>query len=445
MVRECLVVTQCLFLVVVKCSVPNDVYGEDHTRDLSPQEIKGQQEDNLNHNGEHEGQPQDQEGKPQHFQEHRGQEIGGHHDYDENEDRNIGGDTKGDSQEQGETAVLTEEHEALLTEVDSNITHIKNKLGRIYSQNSAMLHKLAKLDDYIKRGGDMETRFVIEILGYPFDSGVVSPEEFLEHLAVAFNLNFTHKQITGLRIMAGRGASDTRLAVEFACAKHKKAWLKAYKQRLYQISWGDAEKAFGASKESYKYLHHKTVYLQDFLPTICEMYGAGVVRFAVNDYISPYRKRLLSYAKLLAAHYKWRFVWVSDGDIFIRKKNSERGYYVRAEKDFRAFDWRLENEDFFWKVINECNSERRDMMRRTTKRVLPWMTTRDWDETGHNRHYRKSLLNYKRGFDDQLRDLLDQVTTIGNLDEGANKYNFLTVQLNLNRTAKSTIPQRNWI
>ncbi|KAL1460172.1 hypothetical protein WDU94_012109 [Cyamophila willieti] len=435
MVRGCSLVTGCLFLVLVeiKCSVTNGYYGDDEGQDKVVH--------NYDHK-EHEHIEDHQEGKS-----HR---VG--HNYDNNKHEHIEDHQEGKSQEHGdypeqETLELTEEQEAWLNEMDTNITNIRTKVGKMYSQNSAMLHKLSKLDDYIKRGTDMETRYLIEILGYPFDAHEVPPEVFLEHLSVELKLNFTQKQVTGLRILGGHGPTDTRLIVEFACARVKKAWLNAYKQKLYQISWGDAEKAFGKSKETYKLLVHKTVYLQDFLPTLCEMYFEGAVRFAINDYLSPYRKKLLSYSKLLAAHYKWRFVWVNDGDIFVRRKNNEKGYYIRAERDFRAFDWRLENEEFFWKTINECNKERRQLMRHTTRRILAWMTTRDWVEETRWTEFTDSLLVYKRKFDDQMRDLLQKVTIKFKIHDGytdrSNKYNFLTIKLNLNKTMSNTTQQIN--
>lgn len=96
-----------------------------------------------------------------------------------------------------------------------------------------------KMDEFIKRGTDMETRFLIEIIGYPWDSTVVSPEEFLEHLATSMRItNFTQSVVRGLRILAGFKYSDARLIVEFPSAKTKRLWLKGYKKKLHEISWG---------------------------------------------------------------------------------------------------------------------------------------------------------------------------------------------------------------
>ncbi|KAI5703068.1 hypothetical protein M8J76_006236 [Diaphorina citri] len=333
-------------------------------------------------------------------------------------------------------------HEDILEELDDRIDEIKTKIGSLYSRNSALLHRMNKVDDYIKRGADMETRYVIEIMGYPFDQEKIPPEEFLGLLANALNINFTQRQVRGLRMAHGVRRSDARLIVEFGSAKDKKTWLRAYKRKLYEISWGDPEKAFG-TKENYKFIQHKMVYLQDFLPTLCEIHAVGPVPFAINEYMSPYRKRLLSYAKLLCAEYKWRFVWVSEGDIFIREKHGSPGNYVRSERDFRAIDWRLEKEEFFWKKLNECNAKRRELYRGTTKRILPWMTTND-DSYVKRRTYKESLLNYRRKFDVQLKQMLgeQEYSKYASVPVGET-YNFRTLSLNLSRHRTTSL--RNFI
>lgn len=111
--------------------------------------------------------------------------------------------------------------------------------GTLWSKNSALLHRMRKLDEYIKRGTDMETRYVIEIIGYPWDQDTISPGVFLENLAFSMGIsNFSQSQVTGLRIMAGMKYSDARVIVEFPSSKIKRLWLKGYKKKLYEVSWG---------------------------------------------------------------------------------------------------------------------------------------------------------------------------------------------------------------
>lgn len=350
---------------------------------------------------------------------------------------------------EGDYQFLDEEHQEVMDHVDEAVNKIRAKIGTLWSKNSALLHRMRKLDEYIKRGTDMETRYVIEIIGYPWDQDTISPGVFLENLAFSMGIsNFSQSQVTGLRIMAGMKYSDARVIVEFPSSKIKRLWLKGYKKKLYEVSWGrNAEAVFG-SKETYKTFVHKTVYLQDFLPTLCEMHPVGAVPFAINDYISPYRKRLLSYAKLLAKHYQYRFVWVSEGDIFVRKKDGEPGFYIRSERDFRCFDWRLESEQYFWKIINECNVKRRNFLRLTTRRILPWMTRGDPDDSPLN-PITENLLIYKRKFDDHLENLLQQVKkknwTAVDVFDVTYKYRFHKLNIVMNRTNnRNSDLMKNW-
>lgn len=119
------------------------------------------------------------------------------------------------------------------------------------------------------------------------------------------------------------------------------------------------------------------------------------------------------------------------------------GNYVRSERDFRAIDWRLEKEEFFWKKLNECNAKRRELYRGTTKRILPWMTTND-DSYVKRRTYKESLLNYRRKFDVQLKQMLgeQEYSKYASVPVGET-YNFRTLSLNLSRHRTTSL--RNFI